>query len=231
MRFCALPAFAFFHNAVRWIVSVRWNACRPSGTPPSLCRRRIPLQIQSLTSSPTMVHIPPPSMRRRASVRPSVHGSRSRAKRRPRSCAMSVARTGSWPDVVRVSFSPLPSAVLTPPAAVCSRHPADLPLRPGGSAQYPRHRPPRAQLRGPLRHVRPQVLDQDGLHGGAADGACVRPRALSARASSCPDPARPPSARPLLFRRLIARSPPLHNRTTAAPVHSSPGCKPCTTRT
>lgn len=67
----------------------------------------------------------------------------------------------------------VPFITLHPPSAnvVSSRDSPDLPLRPRGSAQYSRHRPPRSQLGRPLRHVWTQVLHQNGLHGRKADGA------------------------------------------------------------
>ena len=57
-------------------------------------------------------------------------------------------------------------------SALFSRYTTDIPLRPGRIAQHPRHRSSGPELRGLVRYVWAKVFNQDGVHGGQADGEC-----------------------------------------------------------
>ena len=93
---------------------------------------------------------------------------------------MSVGHTGYWRDAVSTALS-ICIRVADGQWVRCSGDPANPSLWSGGPPQHPGHRPPRAQSRGLVRYVREEVLNQDGVHGCAADGTstysggvCVR---------------------------------------------------------
>ena len=54
--------------------------------------------------------------------------------------------------------------------AFLSWNPKDLPFWTGRIAQHPRDRSPWSKSRGSVRYVREEVLDQDRMPGGAANG-------------------------------------------------------------
>lgn len=84
------------------------------------------------------------SLRRRSLT---LRSSRNHGKQRRPSSAMSVVRIAFSPAAVRPCSMLFRGPVVLP---LRSRYTPDIPLWPGGSAQYPSHRPPRAQSRGSL---------------------------------------------------------------------------------
>ena len=81
----------------------------------------------------------------------------------------------AYPPPLRLRFASLVLTRRLSPfhvSALCSRYTTDIPLRPGRIAQHPRHRSSGPELRGLVRYVWAKVFNQDGVHGGQADGEC-----------------------------------------------------------